>query len=89
MSLENFDSLRKIIQRVVEKYRELRFRNYQLVQENKALKNQLQQTENSNKGMDDGRLQQLMAENEKLKSEKEKIKQRLNRLIAELEKLTN
>ncbi len=89
MNLENFDHLRETVQRVVEKYRELRFRNYQLIQENKALKNRLQQTENSDKETSDGRLQKLMAENEKLKSEKEKIKQRLTKLIAELEKLTN
>lgn len=89
MSLENFDKLRETVQQVIEKYRVLRFRNYQLEQENKTLKNRLQQAENLTKGMDTQELQKVMAENKKLKSEKEQIKQRLNRLIAELEKLTN
>ncbi len=89
MSLENFDRLRETVKRVVEKYRMLRFRNFQLEQENKSLKNQLQQSENLKHNADSQQLEKVLAENEKLKSEKEEVKQRLNRLIAELEKLTN
>jgi FtsZ-binding cell division protein ZapB len=89
MNLGNFDKLKETIQQVVEKYRVLRFQNFKLEQENKTLKNRLQQAENLTKGMDTEKLEKLMAENKKLKSEKEEVKQRLNRLIAELEKLTN
>ncbi len=89
MSLENFDKLRETVKRVVEQYRALRFRNFQLEEENKSLKNQLRQTENSDQNSHTEQLQKLLAENKKLKSEKEEVKQRLNRLIAELEKLTN
>ncbi len=89
MNLENFDKLKETVQQVIEKYRVLRFRTYQLEQENKTLKNRLQQAENLTRRTDAQEVQKLRAENKKLKSDKEQIKQRLNRLIAELEKLTN
>ncbi len=72
---------------MIDKYRALRFRNLQLEQENKLLKEQLQRVENLPSDFDPAELEKVMAENKRLQTEREEIKRRLNKLIAELEKL--
>ncbi len=87
MNLGNFDRLKETVRILIDKYRALRFRNLQLEQENKILKERLQRVENLPEGLNVQELEHLMAENQKLSIEKEEVKQRLNKLIAELEKL--
>lgn len=87
MKSGNFDTLKDTIRLLIDRYRALRFRNFQLEQENKILKERLQRVENLPEGFDVRELEHLMAENHTLRMEKEEVKQRLNKLIAELEKL--
>jgi|GEM_PF-2601676 len=87
MNLGNFDRLKETARLMIDKYRALRFRNLQLEQENKLLKEQLQRVENLPSDFDPAELERVMAENKRLQTEREEIKRRLNKLIAELEKL--
>jgi septin family protein len=87
MNLGNFDRLKETARLMIDKYRALRFRNLQLEQENKLLKEQLQRVENLPSDFDPAELEKVMAENKRLQTEREEIKRRLNKLIAELEKL--
>lgn len=87
MNLGNFDRLKETARLMIDKYRALRFRNLQLEQENKLLKEQLQRVENLPSDFDPAELEKVRAENKRLQTEREEIKRRLNKLIAELEKL--
>ncbi len=88
MNHGNFDRLKESIRVLIDKYRSLKFRNIQLEQENKELKDRLKLVENLPMDEDIRDAEKLKRDIEKLKAERDEVKQRLQRLIAELESLS-
>ncbi len=87
MDFGRFEELRSAIRTLIDKYRALKFRNLRLEQENKELKDRLKHVENMMAEMDLKVIEELKAENERLRSERDAVKKRLQRLIAELEQV--
>ena len=87
MDFGRFEELRSAIRTLIDKYRALKFRNLRLEQENSELKDRLKHVENMMAEMDLKVIEELKAENERLRSERDAVKKRLQRLIAELEQV--
>ncbi|MHB2148890.1 cell division protein ZapB [Calditrichota bacterium LG25] len=87
MNLQNFEQLEKSVHTLIDKYRELRFRYYQLQQENNELKEKAKLVEKHNGELNLQEIEKLRAENSALKAERSELKERLKKLIAELEEI--
>ncbi len=87
MNLQNFEKLERSVHILIEKYRELRFKQYQLEQENNELKEKLKLVENAAKDINLQEIEKLKEENTALKAERAALKERLKKLIAELEQI--
>lgn len=87
MNLQHFEKLKQHVKELIEQHRELRFRNYQLEQELIELKERLKVAENSTQEINLEEIEKLKEENQNLRAERDALKERLKRLIAELEQI--
>lgn len=87
MNLQHFDKLKQNVKELIEQHRELRFRNYQLEQEIAELKDRLKVAENSTEEINLKEIEKLKEENQNLRAERDALKERLKRLIAQLEQI--
>ncbi len=87
MNLQHFDKLKQNVKELIEQHRELRFRTYQLEQEITELKERLKVAENSTEEINLTEIEKLKEENQNLRAERDALKERLKRLIAQLEQI--
>ncbi|MCD6375462.1 MAG: cell division protein ZapB [Caldisericaceae bacterium] len=87
MNLQHFDKLKQNVKELIEQHRELRFKNYQLEQEIAELKDRLKVAENSTEEINLKEIEKLKEENQNLRAERDALKERLKRLIAQLEQI--
>jgi len=85
MRLDQFDKLKRLVNRLIDVQRETRFRLVRLQEENSKLKEKLEFYENLPQEARHSDSVNLLVENEKLKEKNLKVKKSLAELVAQIE----
>lgn len=85
MNLAQFEKLKELVEEVVIKLRQLKYRNIKLEKENIKLKNKLQTFEQLPGEFDVSLYENLKSENERLKNKNQKVNLHLQKLVSQLE----
>jgi len=85
MTLEQFDKMKSLSEELIAKYRQLKYKNIKLEKENLELKRKLQMITEHQDQPDGEVLKSLQTENERLKKKSKQAKDKLTKLMADLE----
>ena len=85
MVLAQLDKLKSLNEELIGKYRQLKYNIIKLEKENLELKRKLQTISEHRGQPDDERLKSLQTENERLKKKSKQAKDKLTKLMADLE----
>ena len=85
MTLEQFDKMKSLSEELIAKYRQLKYKNIKLEKENLELKRKLQMMSEHQGAPDAELLESLQTENERLKKKSKQAKDKLTKLMADLE----
>lgn len=85
MTIEQFDKLQQLVERMIAKYRQVNFQKIKLENENVELKKKLDLVKKINNEDELENLEKIHLENERLKTKNSKVKSQLQNLLAQLE----
>ncbi|MCD4692157.1 MAG: hypothetical protein K8R79_04535 [Calditrichales bacterium] len=85
MNLAQFDKLKELVEEVLIKLRQLKYKNIKLEKENIKLKSRLQTFEQLPGEFDVSLYENLKSENERLKNKNQKVNLHLQKLVSQLE----
>ena len=85
MGLEQFEKLAGLVEKLINNNRESRFKIARLEKEISELKIQMSKLESVSQGSDNMFVQDLLTENERLKTKNQTVRSRLDGMVAELE----
>jgi len=85
MGLEQFEKLASLVEKLINNNRESRFKIARLEKEISELKIQMSKLESVSQGSDNMFVQDLLTENERLKTKNQTVRSRLDGMVAELE----
>lgn len=85
MVIQEFDKLQQLVERIINKYRQINFQKIKLEKENAELKKKLEIFNNISNNEELKNIEELHLENERLKEKKSKVKDQLELLLNELE----
>ena len=88
MGIEQFDKLKRLVDQLLEKSQEDKFKIYRLEKENAELKERLDFFENTPANSGEAGLGELLAENERLKKKNKRVKNSLGEIVSKLEAYT-
>jgi hypothetical protein len=85
MTIEQFDKLQQLVERLITKYRQVNFQKIKLENENIELKKKLDLVKKINSEEELKNLEKIHLENERLKTKNSQVKSQLQNLLAQLE----
>ncbi len=85
MRLDQFDKLKRLVEKLVDSHRETNFKLIRLQRENAELKQQLEAYRNLPPDLDEAFLKEVLTENERLKDKNQTVQTQLGEIVARLE----